>query len=1049
MRGLAFLLILLGAPLAAQEPIAEAPKLSTPVELLLPVETDATRAMATRVRERVDAAKELRLAGKADEARAIVRAVLDEALVTPGRDVSDQLNRALDQLSREATQAFDEETVIRALEPCLAYRIAAQGADHLDVQGVRGNLANACWALNQIERGRGLLEQALEVYARTLSATDPRVLDAKSNYAIVLFKLSEVERAGALMSEVVEGLLKDHAADDPSIQWAFSNLANMLSRLGDTQGALTYLERVHATKSAVLPADSADLAIARTNLANALRENGDPAAARFLLQDVLAVQSRHYPAGHRTLKRTRLNLATALYALGDYEGARILYEAIVSELEAVAPDSDEDLNLARSNLAGTLERLGDKEGAHALDQHILEVRTEALGPDHPSTLLTLTAVASNHEVRGELETALELGQRAIDGRRARGEADTLPLLMAESDLARVLIRLGRTDEGIELERSVLERALQRLDEGHIHVLYGKLALAGYIEDRDPQGALTLLRGLAQSVTEQLRNAGQALSPREAEVYALKYGGFIDPVLARCKAAGDAAMCLELIEAARAAPLISARALRSLDQAAAADPSVSRLRDELRRKSARLASLAYEGSRAEYDAAAIERGTLEQKLGSREGLAWRGDRAMPHAVDLAKELDQHSAAVSYRCYSPPLDTNFEIGSAPPCFVAFVLRRDGAVARVELGPASAIERAIDAWRRALGAADAATANADEAQSAGEALRKLVLDPVLGATGEIRRLIVTLDDALFLAPLDALPRGAGVVGDELTIQLRPSFLHFTPPAALAHDLVAFGGIDFDQLASEPEADERAELVEHASPRPTLIAAATRMASPSTKFTPLAQTLPEVRELGELFETTARKPARALVFTGPQASKLALTNSSAHARYLHVATHGFFAADDALMLGLDAPAADFAARVRGLSPRALCGLAFAGANQPLDPVQRSVGTLTAEELAYLDLDGCELAVLSACDTSAGLRRVGIGIASLQSALHAAGARTTLTSLWRVSDQATRELMLAFYRALWSEGASKSDALWRAKRALRERRAPARDWAGWVLTDA
>ena len=49
--------------------------------------------------------------------------------------------------------------------------------------------------------------------------------------------------------------------------------------------------------------------------------------------------------------------------------------------------------------------------------------------------------------------------------------------------------------------------------------------------------------------------------------------------------------------------------------------------------------------------------------------------------------------------------------------------------------------------------------------------------------------------------------------------------------------------------------------------------------------------------------------------------------------------------------------------------------------------------------------------------------------------------------DSATRELMLEFYAGLWSERLAPPQALARAKSKLRERRAPARDWAGWTLS--
>ena len=70
-----------------------------------------------------------------------------------------------------------------------------------------------------------------------------------------------------------------------------------------------------------------------------------------------------------------------------------------------------------------------------------------------------------------------------------------------------------------------------------------------------------------------------------------------------------------------------------------------------------------------------------------------------------------------------------------------------------------------------------------------------------------------------------------------------------------------------------------------------------------------------------------------------------------------------------------------------------------------------------------------------------------MQGALHAAGARTAITSVWKVDDAATRRLMELFYAKLWTEELGKAEALWHAKMELRAEGHPLRDWAGWVLT--
>ena len=121
----------------------------------------------------------------------------------------------------------------------------------------------------------------------------------------------------------------------------------------------------------------------------------------------------------------------------------------------------------------------------------------------------------------------------------------------------------------------------------------------------------------------------------------------------------------------------------------------------------------------------------------------------------------------------------------------------------------------------------------------------------------------------------------------------------------------------------------------------------------------------------------------------------------------------------------------VAGNYPGLLSGLVWAGAGNPHRPGLRALdlgaGLMTAEEVAELDLGGCALAVLSACETGLGRTAGGEGVLGLQRAFGEAGCRTVIASLWKVDDEATRALMGHFYRCLWEEGLPPLEALRRA----------------------
>lgn len=98
---------------------------------------------------------------------------------------------------------------------------------------------------------------------------------------------------------------------------------------------------------------------------------------------------------------------------------------------------------------------------------------------------------------------------------------------------------------------------------------------------------------------------------------------------------------------------------------------------------------------------------------------------------------------------------------------------------------------------------------------------------------------------------------------------------------------------------------------------------------------------------------------------------------------------------------------------------------------------SLEDEEILYLlDLSGlqlrAELAVLSACETGLGQISEGEGVLSLARAFSMSGAASTLTTLWKVDDQATKEIMVQFYDALAS-GAGRRTALTQAQQMALE----------------
>lgn len=141
------------------------------------------------------------------------------------------------------------------------------------------------------------------------------------------------------------------------------------------------------------------------------------------------------------------------------------------------------------------------------------------------------------------------------------------------------------------------------------------------------------------------------------------------------------------------------------------------------------------------------------------------------------------------------------------------------------------------------------------------------------------------------------------------------------------------------------------------------------------------------EVAALAAMRPA-VTALAGAEATKGRFLGLSAQFTDLHLATHG--------TLDLERPERSY--------------LLMAGE----DEASRQ---LTIREIAGLTVAPDGMAVLSACETALGELQPGAALMTLAAAFSQAGSQTVIASLWSVNDQATRELMLAFHRALRTRG--------------------------------
>jgi CHAT domain-containing protein/tetratricopeptide (TPR) repeat protein len=167
-----------------------------------------------------------------------------------------------------------------------------------------------------------------------------------------------------------------------------------------------------------------------------------------------------------------------------------------------------------------------------------------------------------------------------------------------------------------------------------------------------------------------------------------------------------------------------------------------------------------------------------------------------------------------------------------------------------------------------------------------------------------------------------------------------------------------------------------------------------------------------------------------------------------LHIATHGFFLADEdsgeEMTLG-------FSTEQARQNPLLRSGLLMAGASAHKNTtvLKQEDGILTAYEASLLSLQNTDLVTLSACETGLGDLVNGQGVYGLQRAFLTAGARSVVMSLWVVDDNATQELMTTFYKNYLQNTTaanSKRNSLRKAQLEVKKRYPHPYFWGAFVL---
>lgn len=1072
-------LIGLGGILAAQSRLADAE--AAYARAIETFEAIGSRAGVAR------ALNDLAMSYESHKLQAKALATLDRSLAikrelftTPNLSLATGINNSGSMLASlrrwdEAVARFREATAIAR---------AITGGKHLSVATYLVNEGRALIELQRFAEADAVLQEAMDIFDALAAPEHANAVECRFQRAESARRTGRLVDADRILNEILA--LPSLAAAGPSTVTArcLKTLAEVAEQSGSPSRAIDYYSRAIESqqKPAALEAyqcmiararlqrnyaeledllrrlaneldrqgRSYDIAIQLNNLGHIADQQGLHPLALEMHRRALDVKREVLPATHTSISWSLQSVAGALRSLGRYAEARLLLEEALSLLRPTLGDEHPEVARAMGSLAALLWQQGLLQEARPLMETALSIRMKSLGRMHPETAQSLNDLGALLDLEGDLEASLDYHRQAYEVRRAVLGPRSPFTAQSAGSLGHELGRLERYEESERALHEALDIYTALGGENSpavaltLHNLGGILTSAG---KRD-EAALALERALKIRV--------ELLGPDHPDVaatYTLRAAlkeqqGDVAGALA------ELAHSLELRELLLAGQLWTLSEAERLQWAAGQRSVLDRyLRLATDHPEVTDAATVYSRvlrwkgivSRDLFDEAAwlrqklpeSERGLVDSlrqvlSLMERDPPGTDSFRALAFQKNelerkLARAVPNSRRAVHLEAREvPPLLAEdealldfviFRDEQEATRLLAFVVRRGGEIAQLALDFQQTAQRDpndLAILTRGLGREWSGEV-ADLADS--------IWTPIVPHLGEVRRIFIVPDGPVAFVPFAALRDSDGFLVEKYEFiyqQTAGDLALDTSLHSQATGLVLVGDLDYGAAPS------RAPVLDGGG----------------TPFPALPGTAEEVAAIAALFRSTHDASEALVTLSGRAATEESVEQAVAGRAFLHFATHGDYSgAEDSTR----ARAAGGSATWPGLRSR----IAISGANEG------DAGILTAEEVAWLDLDGCELAVLSACRSGSGMATPGESVIGLRRALRRAGAKAVLTSLWQIDDAEAAAFMASFYEELWRDGSSKSAALRSAQLSQiqrgRERSAatggaPTSAWGAFIL---
>lgn len=290
--------------------------------------------------------------------------------------------------------------------------------------------------------------------------------DQRSILAWVYSQLGYYTHSVAQYDLLFSELEKDLESNRDAIARTVARIPRVGFDLKDRSGALDCLERASRMVDKLFGNSHVLTLSTRSIEGLILADDGRYGAAQECYDSILKTCESALGADSPLTLNVTQCLATVLKHQGRRKEALTLYERTIEAQKRTFGDAHPLTLETMNRIADLLRSWNRNPEALAWYTSALSHSETGLGKEHPRSMKILGGLAKTHRNLGELDRALELSYRVLDGRKKLYYHEQSDVIEIENDIGTILFMQGQYDEALRQYAEALSKRMKVLGSSH-------------------------------------------------------------------------------------------------------------------------------------------------------------------------------------------------------------------------------------------------------------------------------------------------------------------------------------------------------------------------------------------------------------------------------------------------------------------------------------------------------------------------------------------------------------------------------------------------------